>query len=87
MSMKPILTRRSLLGTGAAAAALTLATPGVLRASAFPERNFSVYIPTAEGGGADRNLRAFSSVWKTKLGVDFEPGFYPGASGRVGYEI
>ncbi len=44
-------------------------------------------IPTAEGGGADRNFRAFTSVWKEKLGTDFEPGFYPGASGRVGYEI
>ena len=87
MSMKPMITRRTLLGTGAAAATMTLATPGLLRASTFPERNFNVYIPTAEGGGADRNFRAFSSVWKTRLGVEFEPSFYPGASGRVGYEI
>ena len=87
MSMKQTINRRTLLGTGAAAAALTLATPGLVRANTFPDRNFSVYIPTAEGGGADRNFRAFSSVWKTRLGVDFEPGFYPGASGCVGYEI
>jgi len=87
MSMKPIITRRTLLGTGAAAAAMTLATPGLVRASTFPESNINVYVPTSEGGGADRNFRAFSSVWKEKLGTDFEPGFYPGASGRVGYEI
>ena len=87
MSMKQTINRRTLLGTGAAAAALTLATPALVRANTFPDRNFSVYIPTAEGGGADRNFRAFSSVWKTRLGVDFEPSFFPGASGRVGYEI
>lgn len=81
------MNRRTLLSTGIAASAMTLAMPGLLRASSFPDRNMKVYIPTREGGGADRNFRAFSSVWKTKLGVDFEPGFYPGASGRVGYEI
>lgn len=84
---KTLMTRRTLLSTGAAASALTLASPAILRAAAFPERNLSVYIPTREGGGADRNFRAFTSVWKEKLGAEFEPGFYPGASGRVGYEI
>ncbi|WP_292285960.1 tripartite tricarboxylate transporter substrate-binding protein [Marivita sp.] len=81
------ITRRTLLGTGAAASALTLATPSLLRAQSYPDGNIEVYIPTREGGGADRNFRAFSSIWKEKLGTDFEPGFYPGASGRVGYEI
>ena len=81
------MNRRMLLGTGLAASAMSLAAPGILRASSFPERNLSVYIPTREGGGADRNFRAFSSIWKEKLGAEFEPGFYPGASGRVGYEI
>jgi tripartite-type tricarboxylate transporter receptor subunit TctC len=81
------MNRRTLLGTGLAASGMSLAAPNLLRAADFPERNLSVYIPTAEGGGADRNFRAFTSVWKEKLGVDFEPGYYPGASGRVGYEI
>ena len=84
---KLTMNRRTLLGTGIAASALGLSSPSVLRASAFPERNLSVYIPTREGGGADRNFRAFTSIWKDKLGAEFEPGFYPGASGRVGYEI
>ena len=55
-------------------------------AATFPERNIKVYIPTSEGGGADRLLRAISGVWTNYLGVNFEPSFYPGASGRVGYE-
>lgn len=88
MTLKTTLNRRRFLGTSAAAAGLTLATPAILRAADdFPSQNISVFIPTAEGGGADRNFRAFSSVWKSKLGADFEPGFYPGASGRVGYEL
>jgi tripartite-type tricarboxylate transporter receptor subunit TctC len=46
-----------------------------------------VIIPTREGGGADRNFRAFTSIWEKYLTTKFEPGFYPGASGRVGYEV
>jgi tripartite-type tricarboxylate transporter receptor subunit TctC len=56
-------------------------------AAKFPDRNINVIVPTREGGGADRNLRAFTSVWKNILGVNFEPGYFPGASGRVGYEV
>lgn len=78
--------RRTFLQGGVAAAA-TLAAPGIARAATYPDRNIDVVIPTREGGGADRNFRAFSSIWKKHLGTDFEPGFYPGASGRVGYEV
>lgn len=81
------LDRRNFLKTTAAAGAMALGAPGLARAAGYPEGNISVYIPTAEGGGADRNFRAFTSVWKEKLGTEFEPGFYPGASGRVGYEL
>lgn len=81
------LNRRRFIGTGLAAGTMALATPHVARAADFPDGNMNVYIPTSEGGGADRNFRAFSSIWKDKLGADFEPSFYPGASGRVGYEI
>lgn len=81
------LNRRSFLRTGAAAGAMALGAPHIARAAGYPERNISVIIPTREGGGADRNFRAFTSVWKEKLGAEFEPGFFPGASGRVGYEV
>jgi tripartite-type tricarboxylate transporter receptor subunit TctC len=45
-----------------------------------------VFSPTRAGGGADRNFRSFAGVWKNHLGAEFEPAFYPGAAGRVGYE-
>ncbi len=77
--------RRAFLGTSAAAAALAATRPAL--AQSFPENNIDVVIPTREGGGADRLFRAFASVWEPRLGVQLEPGFYPGAAGRVGYEV
>ena len=56
-------------------------------AARYPDHNINVVIPTREGGGADRNFRAFSGIWKNYLETKFEPGFFPGASGRVGYEV
>ena len=82
-------TRRGFIQGSAAAAgvgALTLSPFGPAFADKFPHRNIKVYVPTREGGGADRNLRAFTSIWKNYLGVNFQPSFYPGAAGRVGYE-
>ena len=87
MTLKSTLDRRGFLKTGAAASAMTLGLPGILRAQDYPSGNINVIIPTAEGGGADRNFRAFTDVWKDKLGTNFEPSFFPGASGRVGYEV
>ncbi len=82
-------TRRGFMKGSTAAAglgALTLSPFGPAFAAKFPSRNIKVYVPTREGGGADRNLRAFTSIWKNYLGVNFQPSFYPGAAGRVGYE-
>jgi putative tricarboxylic transport membrane protein len=87
MTLKTGLTRRSLLKGGVALGAAGLAAPYIARAAGYPERNIEVLIPTREGGGADRNFRAFSQVWSQKIGAEFEPGFFPGASGRVGYEV
>ena len=81
------LNRRGFLKTGAAATTMAIAMPSIARAQSFPEGNINVVIPTAEGGGADRNFRVFTSVWKEKLATEFEPSFFPGASGRVGYEL
>lgn len=81
--------RRGLLkGAGAAAGfgALSMLPIRSALGAGFPERNINVYVPTREGGGADRNLRAFTGVWKKYLPTNFEPSFYPGAAGRVGYE-
>ena len=82
-------TRRGFIQGSVATAgvgALTLSPFGPAFASKFPHRNIKVYVPTREGGGADRNLRAFTSIWKNYLGVNFQASFYPGAAGRVGYE-
>lgn len=81
------VSRRSLLQSGAAVAAVAIGAPHIARAQEYPSQNIDVVIPTREGGGADRNFRAFTSVWKKYLNTNFEPGFYPGASGRVGYEV
>lgn len=83
------LSRRSLLRAGAAAAVIGSSSGLASRvfAAGYPERNIDVIVPTREGGGADRNLRAFTTIWKKYLDTNFEPGFFPGASGRVGYEV
>ena len=78
--------RRAFLKGSAAAGALAAMPFAPAFGAKFPERNIQVYVPTREGGGADRNLRAFTGVWKKYLGVNFEGAYYPGAAGRVGYE-
>ncbi|MEK9910607.1 MAG: twin-arginine translocation signal domain-containing protein [Candidatus Puniceispirillum sp.] len=86
---KAYFERRSFLKTGAAAAGGLMLGGGLSSQAwaAYPDRNVDVIIPTREGGGADRLFRAFTSVWKKYLNTNFEPGFFPGASGRVGYEV
>lgn len=80
--------RRTFLQTAlAGGAALTALDPFAPALAAYPENNIDVVIPTRAGGGADRLFRAVTSVWKKHLKTNFQPGFYPGASGRVGYEI
>lgn len=53
----------------------------------FPTKNIDIIIPTAEGGAMDRVVRAFTKVWSKKIGVNFQPSFYDGASGEVGYSF
>jgi len=77
--------RRDFLKLSAAGIA-TASIPMLGTAADFPERTMQVYVPTAAGGGADRNFRSFASVWKDHLPGEFEPAFFPGAAGRVGYE-
>ena len=82
--------RRQLLrGAGAVAgtAALSSLPFGGATAANYPDGNINVVVPTRAGGGADRLLRGVSGIWKKYLKTNFEPGFFPGASGRVGYEV
>ena len=80
--------RTFLKGTGATLGTGALASLPLRRAfaAAYPERNINVIIPTREGGGADRLMRAFGNVWKTQLKTNFETTFVPAASGRAAYE-
>jgi putative tricarboxylic transport membrane protein len=81
--------RRTLLKGSAAVlgtAALSTAPISSAFAARFPSDPIKVMVATREGGGADRNLRAFWSVWKNYLKTRMEASFYPGAAGRVGYE-
>ena len=79
--------RRRFLQGSAAVGATAMAMPlGTALGAEFPSENINVYVPTREGGGADRNLRAFTGVWKKYLKTNFEGAYYPGAAGRVGYE-
>ena len=82
--------RRTVLGGSAAAlgvAALSSMPFGNAFAAGFPDGDISVTVPTRAGGGADRNLRAFTSIWKKYLDTTFKPDFKPGASGRVGCAV
>jgi tripartite-type tricarboxylate transporter receptor subunit TctC len=56
-------------------------------AQSFPNQNIDIIIPTGEGGGADRDARAFAKIWANHLDTNFEFGYYPGAAGQVGYEF
>ncbi len=52
----------------------------------FPSQRINITIPTASGGGADRDVRIFNSVWQKHIKTTFRVEFFPGAAGQVGYE-
>ena len=83
-------TRRSFLKGSAAvlgAGALTASPFHKAWAEDFPSRNMQILIPTGEGGGADRDVRMFATVWRKYFNTNFEYSYYPGAAGQVGYEF
>ncbi len=83
---KFLIDRRSIVSGGIATAATAATLPTGVLAETFPSQNLKVMVATREGGGADRNLRVFWSVWKKYLKTELEPSFHPGAAGRVAYE-
>jgi tripartite-type tricarboxylate transporter receptor subunit TctC len=80
ITRRDLLVRSAILGASAA-------LPLSLRAAGYPERAVEVVVPTRAGGGADRSLRAIANVWEKYLNAKVEPGFFPGASGQVGYAV
>jgi tripartite-type tricarboxylate transporter receptor subunit TctC len=90
MSMSVVrtaVTRRRAVGGILATAGAGLAAPRALAQAKFPNRKFSVIIPTGQGGGAERLARPFSDIWSKTLGQPFEFEFHPGAAGQVGYTL
>jgi tripartite-type tricarboxylate transporter receptor subunit TctC len=82
------ISRRSFLAaTGIGAAAMAMPWGRQASAANYPGRNLTVTIPTGQGGGADRLSRTFFDTWKKYLGVGYEPEFFPGAAGQIGYEL
>jgi tripartite-type tricarboxylate transporter receptor subunit TctC len=90
MRQPPLFTRRRALGATAALAAAPLlpglAAPAQAQAK-YPNRKFSVIIPTGQGGGAERLARPFADAWSKHLGQPFEFEFHAGAAGQVGYTL
>jgi tripartite-type tricarboxylate transporter receptor subunit TctC len=78
--------RRGFLGTSLAAGATGIVGRPAW-AQEYPSRNINVTVPTGEGGGSDRDARLFTATLEKYLDTNFEFGFYPGASGQVGYEF
>jgi len=86
MSDNPLMPRRTFVGGLAATAGLAAASP-FASAQTYPNRRFSVVIPTGQGGGAERIARPFDMAWGPMLKTQFEYSFHPGAGGQIGYEL
>nr|WP_163500946.1 tripartite tricarboxylate transporter substrate-binding protein [Halomonas socia] len=88
MSKRLTISRRTFMaGTAGAAGMLALGKFGTAFAEDYSSRNVHITIPTGEGGGADRDARAFTRVWQNHLNTSFEFSYQPGASGEVGYQF
>src|SRR3546814_10532444 len=81
-------TRRSFMAGTATLAGATVLTGDFSRPAwaAYPERNIEILIPTAQGGGADRDDRICTSVWKNHSDPNFEYDCFRGAARQVGYD-
>ena len=81
--------RRRFVGGLAATAGLSAIAPLTgAHAQTYPNRRFSVIIPTGQGGGAERIARPFDEAWGRLLNkTQFEYSFHPGAAGQIGYEL
>lgn len=85
------ISRRGFLQGGAgligAAGLGSLAGTSPAFAANFPDKPLNIIIPTGEGGGADRDARAFVKIWAKYLKTNFKFAYYPGAAGEVGYKF
>ena len=82
-STKNISNRRDFLKTSAAAAA-TIAFPGIVQAQAFPSRPIKLICPWPAGGSTDIVMRAFAESAGKALGGQMIVENRPGAGGTLG---
>ena len=80
---KPTSTRRDFLKTTAAAAA-TIALPGIVQAQSFPSRPIKLICPWPAGGSTDIVMRAFAESAGKLLGGQMIVENKPGAGGTLG---
>jgi tripartite-type tricarboxylate transporter receptor subunit TctC len=78
------LSRRSLLGAGAAAAAATLGVPLARAQSGWPNKPVTWVVPFPAGGGTDAFARPLTAVLTKNLGRQFVIDNKGGAGGTVG---
>ena len=81
------LSRRSLLGAGAAAAAATLGVPLARAQSSWPSKPVTWVVPFPAGGGTDAFARPLTAVLSKNLGRQFVIDNKGGAGGTVGATI
>ena len=82
-SNAPLLTRRQLIATAAAAAALP--TSLLAQSGAYPNRPIELIVPAGAGGGTDVLARVFSDVARKHLSQPITVVNRPGASGMIGH--
>lgn len=84
------LTRRSFVKSSALLGAGALGFSGLggtAFGASYPSRTVNIVVPTRRGGGADRDLRNFNSVWSKYFDAKFKLDFFAGGAGQLGYEI
>src|SRR5262245_37011086 len=84
MTMRRLITRRSMLG-GSAAAAAALAAPA-LGQGAWPDRPLRIIVPYPAGGSTDVLVRFLAEQLKDKIGQPLVIENRPGAGGNTGID-
>jgi tripartite-type tricarboxylate transporter receptor subunit TctC len=83
--MSSTISRRSLLGTGAAATALSVAGLRPAGAQQFPARGILVIVPYSAGGGSDISARLLAKDLETVLGKPVTVENRAGGGGWIGW--
>jgi tripartite-type tricarboxylate transporter receptor subunit TctC len=85
MPTRSPITRRTLLRSAAAGAALS-AAPAFAQGSNWPSRNVRMIVPYPAGGSTDVLFRILAEKLKDKFGQSFVVENRPGASGNIGID-